>query len=86
MRRVTRVVAALAALAVVSSVRPAAADTLLTGSIGRTFGGDVDKGHLSYGALWASSARARWASRSKGRTRPTSSGTRRPPAPTTSPR
>jgi opacity protein-like surface antigen len=50
MRRVTRLVAALATLAVLASVRPAAADTLLTGSIGRTFGGDVDKGHLSYGA------------------------------------
>jgi hypothetical protein len=49
MRRVTLLVATLA-LAVLASGRPAAADTILTGSIGRTFGGDVDEGHVSYGA------------------------------------
>ena len=42
----------LASLAVVLflAVRPAAADTVVTGSLGRTFSGDVDKGQTSYGA------------------------------------
>ncbi len=35
---------------VVAAVRPAAADTILTGSVGGTFGGDVDSGQASYGA------------------------------------
>jgi hypothetical protein len=49
MRRVTPLVAAAAALSILSSVRPAAADTILTGSIGRVFGGDLTEGHVSYG-------------------------------------
>lgn len=42
----------LASLAVVLffAVRPAAADTIVTGSVGRTFSGDVEEGQLSYGA------------------------------------
>ena len=40
----------LAALAVFATVRPASADTVLTGTVGRTFGGDIEEGHTSYGA------------------------------------
>ena len=29
---------------------PVSADTVLTGSVGRTFSGDVEEGHTSYGA------------------------------------
>jgi len=50
MRRVTPLLAAVAAMSLLSSVRTADADTLLTGSIGRVFGGDLDQGHVSYGA------------------------------------
>jgi opacity protein-like surface antigen len=40
----------LAALALLAAVRPASADTVLTGTVGRTFSGDVEEGHTSYGA------------------------------------
>ncbi len=50
MRRITPLLAGLAALSIVSSVRPAAADTILTGSVGRVFGGDLTESHTSYGA------------------------------------
>jgi opacity protein-like surface antigen len=39
-----------AAVLVLSTVRPAAADTVVTGSIGRVFSGDVEEGVTSYGA------------------------------------
>jgi outer membrane protein with beta-barrel domain len=40
----------IAAVLVLSTVRPAAADTVVTGSIGRVFSGDVEEGVTSYGA------------------------------------
>jgi outer membrane protein with beta-barrel domain len=40
----------IAAVVVLFTVRPAAADTVLTGSVGRVFSGDVDEGVNSYGA------------------------------------
>ena len=39
-----------AALAFGAAAGPASADTVLTGSVGRTFSGDVEEGHTSYGA------------------------------------
>jgi opacity protein-like surface antigen len=40
----------LAILAFCAAAGPASADTVLTGSVGRTFSGDVEEGHTSYGA------------------------------------
>ena len=40
----------LAVLTFFAAVRPASADTILTGTVGRTFSGDVEEGHTSYGA------------------------------------
>ena len=40
----------LAILALCAAAGPASADTFLTGSVGRTFSGDVEEGHTSYGA------------------------------------
>ena len=45
-----RLYAVLAALALFSTAKPAAADTVLTATVGRTFSGDVEEGHTSYGA------------------------------------
>ena len=43
----------LATLAFLVAVRPAAADTVVTGTVGRVFSGDVQQGHTSYGAAIA---------------------------------
>jgi opacity protein-like surface antigen len=40
----------IAAVLVLFTVRPAAADTVVTGSLGRVFSGDVEEGVTSYGA------------------------------------
>jgi hypothetical protein len=45
-----RLYAVLAVLALFSAAQPAAADTVLTATVGRTFSGDVEQGHTSYGA------------------------------------
>jgi len=45
-----RLYAVLAVLALFSTAQPAAADTVLTATVGRTFSGDVEQGHTSYGA------------------------------------
>jgi opacity protein-like surface antigen len=45
-----RLLPLLAAFAVFAAVRPASADTVLTGTVGSTFSGDVEEGHTSYGA------------------------------------
>jgi opacity protein-like surface antigen len=49
MRR-SHLVPVLAAFAVLAAAGPAAADTILTASVGRVFSGDVEEGHTSYGA------------------------------------
>ena len=41
---------ALLAVVLCFSVRPAAADTLVTGTVGWVFSGDLEQDHLSYGA------------------------------------
>jgi hypothetical protein len=40
----------MAAALFLLTVRPAAADTVLTGTVGRAFSGDLEDGHTSYGA------------------------------------
>jgi opacity protein-like surface antigen len=45
-----RLLPVLAVFALLAAVRPASADTVITGSVGRTFSGDVQEGHTSYGA------------------------------------
>jgi opacity protein-like surface antigen len=40
----------LAVLTVFAAVQPVAADTVVSATVGRTFSGDVDEGHTSYGA------------------------------------
>jgi opacity protein-like surface antigen len=45
-----RLLPVFAVLGLCAAVQPASADTVLTGSVGRTFSGDVEEGHTSYGA------------------------------------
>jgi opacity protein-like surface antigen len=45
-----RLLPVFAVLAFCAGVRPSSADTVVTGSVGRTFSGDVEEGHTSYGA------------------------------------
>ena len=45
-----RLLSVFAVLAFCAGVRPSSADTVVTGSVGRTFSGDVEEGHTSYGA------------------------------------
>jgi opacity protein-like surface antigen len=48
--RLNRLSTLVAALGILFAVKPVAADTIVTGSIGRAFSGDLQDGHLSYGA------------------------------------
>jgi opacity protein-like surface antigen len=45
-----RLFTVFAILAFCAAVQPASADAVLTGSVGRTFSGDGEEGHTSYGA------------------------------------
>lgn len=45
-----RVVPLLASLTLLCAVRSASADTIVTGTVGRAFSGDLEEGHTSYGA------------------------------------
>ena len=40
----------LAVLTFFAAVQPVAADTVVSATVGRTFSGDVEEGHTSYGA------------------------------------
>ena len=48
--RLHRVSTVLAGLVLALSAGPLAADTIITGSVGRAFSGDLQSGHTSYGA------------------------------------
>jgi hypothetical protein len=45
-----RLLPLLAVLAFFAAVQPVAADTVVSATVGRTFSGDVEEGHTSYGA------------------------------------
>lgn len=45
-----RLLPVFAILVLCAAAGPVSADTVLTGSVGRTFSGDVEEGHTSYGA------------------------------------
>jgi len=50
MNRQRLVFPVFAALALCATAQPASADTVITGTVGATFSGDVEESHVSYGA------------------------------------